>query len=239
VLEWAASRSFVGVVLPCWPSGGDHLGKEDAPFWAKAQEIGIPVCIHASLRSREERLLLRELSKAEGRTADKDWARVNERSGPAPEPLEYHARVPNPGLGMGRAASVLSVLLLSGLFDAFPDVRVALVETWVGWIPRLLESVDDTWRRNRTIMRIPLQNPPSYYWYSNMAGTFLDDLSGVLLKDQVGVQNMMWSSDYPHFCTHWPHSRSVAEASMKSLSIDERHKILFQNCRKFFGLPVK
>ena len=237
VLEWAASRSFVGVALPCWPSGGDHLGKEDAPFWARVQEIGMPVCIHGSLRSREERLLLRELTKAQSGTGDKDWGRVDGRREAVPEPLEYHTRVPNPGLGIGRAASLLSVLLLSGLFEAFPNVRVALVETWVGWIPRLLESVNDVWRRNRTIMSIPLKNPPSHYWYANMAGTFLDDISGIILKDQVGIQNMMWSSDYPHFCTHWPQSRSVAAASMNSLGDHDRERILFQNCKEFFRLP--
>lgn len=238
VLEWAATRPFVGVALSCWPSGGEHLGREDAAFWARVEEIGLPVCIHGSLRSREERMLLRELARAEAGTVDKDWVRVGgQHARSASEPLEYHASLPNPGLGIGRAAGLLSVLLLSGLFDAFPDVRVALVETWVGWIPRLLESVDDVWRRNRTLIEIPLKHPPSHYWYSNMAGTFLDDVSGVLLKDLVGVQNMMWSSDYPHFCTHWPHSRSVAAASMGSLETHDRHRILSENCREFFHLP--
>jgi predicted TIM-barrel fold metal-dependent hydrolase len=239
VLEWAANRSFAGVALSCWPSGGDHLGKEDAPFWARVEEIGMPVCIHGSLRSRDERLLLRELVKAEAGLVGKDWVRVGgqpHQTTPR-DPLEYHAGLPNPGIGIGRASSLLSVLLLSGLFAAYPTVRVALIETWVGWIPRLLESVDDVWRRNRKIVEIPLRHPPSHYWYTNMAGTFLDDSSGILLRNQIGIRNMMWSSDYPHFCTHWPNSRAVAAASMASLGAGERQRILSQNCREFFRLP--
>jgi predicted TIM-barrel fold metal-dependent hydrolase len=238
VLEWASARTFVGVVLASWPSGQEHLSSEDAAFWATAEALGMPVCIHVSLRSREERLLIRELALAEAGRSSQEWVLLGERKGETPLPLDYHSRLPNPGINLGRSASILSELLLSGIFDVYPTLQVGLIETWVGWIPRMLEAIDDTWIRNRHMMKIPLKYRPSEYWSRNMVASFLDDRSGVILKDQIGIENMMWSSDYPHFCTTWPSSRSLVLETLGCLAPHERELVLSGNCRRFYRMQT-
>ncbi|MBX7266887.1 amidohydrolase family protein [Micromonospora sp. Llam7] len=235
-LSACADRGFVAAVLPSWPTGGDHLDAASAPFWAQAQEIGLPICMHVGFRSRQERLLLRELHE---RRLDDDLTSI--RLQPAdprqvPRPLEYHHRAPNFGVSLGRAAAVLSDLLLSGLFDTYPRLRIGLIETWIGWLPRALEAVDDIWRRNRYLRRIPLRQPPSAYWHTNMAASFLDDRAGVHTRHAIGVDSMMWSTDYPHFGTFWPRSREVAEITLAGVPEDERARILAGNCLRFYGL---
>jgi len=239
VLRDAAERGFVAAVLPSWPTGGDHLDAESAPFWGCAEELEMPICIHVGLRSREERLLWRELNEQqkEDLTESRDTVRLHGYgAGAPPAPLEFHHRSPNFGLSLGRGASVFSDLLLSGLFDAYPRLRVGLIEMWVGWIPRALEAVDDIWQRNRYLRQIPLQRPPSSYWHSNMTGSFMDDRMGVRARDVIGTTNMMWSTDYPHFGTLWPHSRALVDDAFADVSKEDRTAILSGNCIDFYRL---
>ena len=75
------------------------------------------------------------------------------------------------------------------------------VETGVGWVPHLLEMMDDRYWRNRHWTGIQLKHPPSEYWRRNWAGTFIIDRSGIALREMVGIENMMWSTDFPIMAT--------------------------------------
>lgn len=233
-LRACAEQGFVAAVLPSWPTGGDHLDATSGAFWACAEEVGLPICIHVGLRSREERLLLRELH--ERNLADELSSIRFHRPTHPPRPLEYHHRAPNFGVSLGRAAAVFSDLLLSGLFEAHPGLKIGLIETWVGWIPRALEAVDDIWLRNRHVRRIPLREAPSTYWYTNMIASFIDDRAGVQNRHLIGVDNLMWSTDYPHFGTFWPRSREVADTTLAGACAMDRAAILAGNCQRFYRL---
>jgi len=237
VLEDAAARGFVAASLPSWPDGGDQLSAETADFWACAQELGLPICMHVGFRGRKERIARREVSVQRSYASSKEIsAAFGHEDQAVPLPLEYHRKLPNFGVGLARAAPVLSDLLLSGIFDVYPRLRIGLIETWVGWVPRALEAVDDIWERNRHLRRLPLRYPPSTYWHTNMVSSFIDDRAGIQLRNAVGIENMMWSSDYPHIVTFWPRSRKVVENSFLGVSGDDRTKILRQNCINFYGL---
>jgi predicted TIM-barrel fold metal-dependent hydrolase len=69
-----------------------------------------------------------------------------------------------------------------------------------------------------------------------MSATFITDRSGIDLRHKVGVENMMWSSDYPHHGNDWPHSRRVIEDTMGGLPTDEREAIIAGNAVRIFGL---
>ncbi|MER7676812.1 amidohydrolase family protein [Streptomyces sp. NPDC096934] len=235
-LQYAAGRGFVAAVLPCWPTGSDRLTVDSAPLFACAQDLGIPLCLHVRFRSREERLLLRELQE-QNLIDELDTVRFRPPAADhAPRPLEYHHRAPNFGVTLGSAASVFSDLLFSGIFDVYPRLKIGFIETWVGWIPRALEAVDDIWDRNRYLRRIPLSQPPSHYWHSNMVASFLNDQTGIHSRHTIGVENMMWSSDYPHFGTFWPNSGKVARESLNGVPAAECALILSGNCIRFYGL---
>jgi predicted TIM-barrel fold metal-dependent hydrolase len=236
-LRWAAESGFVAAVLPSWPSGGDHLTAKDAVFWKAAEELAFPICIHVSIRSYAERRAWRQIQLESHEQTDMTTVSHKPRaSEDTPRPLEFHHRAPNFGIALGKAASILSDLLLSGLFDECPSLQVGLIETWVGWIPRALEALDDIWSKNRYWKGIPLRDKPSSYWYRNLAGSFLNDRAGIATRDTIGVRNMMWSTDYPHFGTFWPQSRDVAMRSLQGLPHDEAMRITARNCVEFYRL---
>ncbi len=96
--------------------------------------------------------------------------------------------------------------------------------------------MDDRYWRNRSWGEIPISEPPSFYWYRNLSATFITDRNGIVNRHAVGVDNMMWSTDYPHHGNDWPYSRKVINDTMAGVPADERHRILAGNAARIFGL---
>ena len=134
------------------------------------------------------------------------------------------------------ATGCMTDLIFTGVFERFPELQVCWIETGVGWIPHFLECLDDRWWRNRVWGDLPLTEPPSFYWYRNNAASFIIDHTGVELRNRVGVDNMMWSSDYPHHGNDWPYSRRTIEDMMGSVAEDERARISGGNATRIWRL---
>ena len=220
----AKDKGAKGVVLSCWPSGGDTLSAEDDPFWAACVEADLPVTIHISLVGREARIKAQKAGSVATQGVKKGAPNANQRA-------------------IGGMAGVFSAVppiigqfIFQGVFDRFPTLRVLLIETGVGWIPHFIEQLDDRYWRNRGWGEITIAEPPSYYWYRNFAATFMMDVIGIQIRHAVGVENMMWSTDYPHHGCDWPYSRKVISESFTGVDQAERAKILAENAVKYWRL---
>jgi predicted TIM-barrel fold metal-dependent hydrolase len=224
-----AARGFKGVVISNWPSGGDSLSDDDEPFWAAAAETGLPVCIHINLFSRRQRQAQRAAAKRASESGKGTLYGGKEAKANAKAVA---------GLG-GVFASVpgtIGQLIFTGVFERHPKLHIAMIETGVGWIPHFLEQIDDRYWRNRSWGNIPIKEAPSSYWFRNMSATFITDRNGIENRYGVGVDNMMWSTDYPHHGNDWPYSRKTIADTMGHIAADERAKIVSGNARRIFGL---
>jgi predicted TIM-barrel fold metal-dependent hydrolase len=225
-LRKARARGFTGVVLGGWPAGGETITDDDDEFWAAAVDEAMPVTIHIFMSSRQARIKARQAATAAGGEAfyGGKTSRANAKA--------------VGGLGgiFATVPSTIGQLIFTGTFERFPELRVALIETGVGWIPHLLEQLDDRYWRNRSWGEIPLSEPPSFYWFRNLAAAFVYDPIGVALRDHVGVDNMLWSSDYPHHVNDWPYSRRVINQELAGVPQVDRAKILAGNAARIFGL---
>ena len=134
------------------------------------------------------------------------------------------------------ATGAMTDMIFTGVFERFPELKVCWIETGVGWIPHLLEQMDDRYWRNRSWGNIPISEPPSFYWFRNLSATFITDRFGVANRHGVGVDNIMWSTDYPHHGNDWPYSRKVISDTMAGVPQDERQKILAGNAIRIFHL---
>jgi predicted TIM-barrel fold metal-dependent hydrolase len=138
---------------------------------------------------------------------------------------------PGPLPGAGRHLTIAGQLLdliFSGIFDRFPDLKVVAAEVDCGWVPYYKEQIDDNFRRFRH--RYPtMEKFPSEYLEENVSFTFVTDAYGVDNRDRIGVDRMMWSSDYPHPGASWPQSWSAVSNLMAGVPPAERDQILFGN----------
>jgi predicted TIM-barrel fold metal-dependent hydrolase len=140
------------------------------------------------------------------------------------------------GGAVAGASGFVSEWIYSGMFDRFPGLQIVAAETGAGWVPNLLEHMDDHWWRNRTWTDSRLELLPSEYWHRNWHVTFIREPFAVAVRHWIGVKTMMWSTDYPHHRHDWPYSRRVIEESMGGVSEDEKHAMICGNAMELYGL---
>jgi predicted TIM-barrel fold metal-dependent hydrolase len=224
-LRKAKARGAKGVIISNWPADGKSLSTDDDPFWAAAVDEGMPVSIHINIISRRQRAHERQAAAKRG----------NERYAMSTEAARAKA-IGGMSHVFSMCAGNLTAMLFTGVFERFPELQVCWIETGVGWLPHLLEGIDDRYWRNRAWGKLPIKQPPSHYWYRNNAATFITDRSGIELREKVGVENMMWSSDYPHHGNDWPYSRRVIDDTMGYVPRNERDKIVAGNAVRIWRL---
>ena len=99
----------------------------------------------------------------------------------------------------------------NGVFDRFPALQLVLVEVDCSWIPYIREQMDDRYSRENPATRAPLAQTPGAYFDTNVFATFITDHYGVKNRLDIGVSQMLWSSDFPHGGSDWPRSRDTID----------------------------
>jgi predicted TIM-barrel fold metal-dependent hydrolase len=211
-----------GVILSSWPAGGASISKEDDAFWAEAVKLDMPCSIH-----------LGTVSKATAKPQTTTTGKF-EPSGLLTAGQKTVATYSIAGLDS--MPPIISETIMSGLFDRFPSLVFISVEAGAGWVPWLLEQMDDRWWRNRHWAKVELQMLPSEYFRRNWRLTFVQDFYGVRNRHDVGIENMMWSTDYPHHISDWPYSRKIANEMFAGVPEEERYKICAGNAAKLYKL---
>ncbi|MGH7823176.1 MAG: amidohydrolase family protein [Candidatus Binatia bacterium] len=228
-LEAAARRGFKGVVISSWPSAKDAISREDDPFWAAAQDADTTVTNHITMVSRKARIAQRKAAIQAGQSATSGAGHSQSR--------DLKAKAVG---GLGSVFTVvppnMAQLIMTGVFDRFPKLRFVFVETGAGWIPHFLEQMDDRFWRNRAWAELELRHAPSHYWYRNMAATFIVDRTAILLRHACGVDNILWSADYPHHGNDWPYSQKTIAEMMFDVDPEERRRIVGRNAVRWFRL---
>jgi predicted TIM-barrel fold metal-dependent hydrolase len=216
-LRDAKSAGYRGVIISAFPSGEPDLSAEDDPFWEVAEEEEMPIHIHSGLRQAGKRKSAGSFQQAAASFGREIG--LAEMGGP-----------------VGDASQFMSKFIYSGLFDRFPGLQMVAVECGVGWIPHFLEHMDDHYWRNRTWTKSPLRMLPSDYFRQNWKATFIREPFAVATRHWIGVDNMMWSTDYPHHRPDWPYSRRIIEDSMGGVPEAERRRMVCENARELYKL---
>ena len=128
-------------------------------------------------------------------------------------------------------AEVLSSIILSGACERFPGFKFVLGECGVTWIPYVLDRMD-----HESEGSSDLRLKPSEYWQRQGYSTFQKEAFAGDFIDFIGVDNVMWGSDYPHPDGIWPDSQETIANNLKSLkSQTKRKKIICDNARELYG----
>lgn len=93
-------------------------------------------------------------------------------------------------------------------------------------------------RRGLSLYPTPLKLKASEYFRRQVYATFIDDPVGVATRQFIGVDNIMWSSDYPHTVSTWPHSREVVARDLQDVPADETQKIIWENAARLYGFEA-
>ena len=211
-VRWAVSVGCKSLQLPVFPAElglPDYWDTRYDPLWRAISEAGLPICLHIGLNTQLEDLARRD---------------------PTPQKGIFVPMVPM------SAGEQFGMWLLTGIFERFPELRVVFVEPGIGWVAWWLATVDDMAARQG--YDYPgLKMAPSDYFRRNVLLTFIDEPNVIThARHIIGVENVMWSSDYPHPVTSWPHSQAIAEQVTAGLSAAERDLVLYGNAARVWNI---
>lgn len=113
---------------------------------------------------------------------------------------------------------------------------MVFAEGGVTWAADAIVSMDKIVRSYHTILKPELPQLPSYYWKKNCLATFMDDPIALRLADIVGVDNMMWSIDFPHPESVHGYTGEITKQVYDALGHDDAKKVLGGNAAKLYNL---
>ena len=130
---------------------------------------------------------------------------------------------------------IMVSIILSGVCERHPKLRLVLGESGIGWLPYVLERLDDTYdERLADDLKLPL--PPSAYFKRQMYATFQKDFHGVRAMADIAPDNVMWGSDYPHRDGTWPFSQKAIEEQFRGVDPAIQRKMLWENVRRVYRI---
>jgi predicted TIM-barrel fold metal-dependent hydrolase len=233
-LRWMGEHGYVGIAPPgnvADPSLGlPGLGDPYYdPFWQACEESGLAITIHAAFglgqrdRSNEMLGMMEGLSDEErlrmGRTADVGIDQF------PPDSLALQA------LTIPRR--VVWQLMMSGVFDRHPGLRLVLTEVRADWVPALLDVLD----RYFADRQPQLRRSPREYWADHV---YLAPSSPrpyeVAMRADIGVDRFLFGMDYPHPEGTWPNTREWIRHAFAGVGEHDLRLMLGENAVACYGL---
>lgn len=198
------------VHLPNFPS---ELGLPDYhetvydPLWGVLQETGLSISHHLGNRH---------------------WLYDVFRRDPTPQCAIFTSL---PALAL---SEVIAWWILTGTLERFPGLQIVFVEPGLFWIPGFLAQLDRKAEGRYSLPGVKLR--PSEYFRRNMACTFMDDMVGLQARHEIGIDNILWSTDFPHPATTWPNSVAIVDEQFAGIPDDERQAIVCDNAARIYNL---
>jgi hypothetical protein len=129
-----------------------------------------------------------------------------------------------------------SDLVWSRVLQQFPDLRIALSEGGIGWIPYFLERADYVYKHHKAWTGQDLGGKlPSELFKERMICCFIDDAVGVELRSKLNIDKVCWECDYPHSDSTWPRSPELLAPALDGVPDDEIAKITHLNAMREFS----
>lgn len=210
-LRRAHGLGLSGALIPtAAPADQTYDDPAYEPLWAAAAELGMPLSLHLGANRGGTGEDMKKIRPSYFTVVD-HWVKVS-----------------------------LADLLFAGVFDRHPDLRVGCIEHELGWIPHFLDRCDYTYTQrqgNRSYYRFETAEVPSELFRRNVFVSFQDDELGLRERHAIGLDGLVWGSDYPHTESTFPRSRQIMSDRMSNAGVpaDEQIAIAWTNLAGIYG----
>jgi predicted TIM-barrel fold metal-dependent hydrolase len=209
-LRRCARLGLRGAVIGLDPETGYDRPLHD-PLWAAAAELRLPLSLHVG-GSR------RGLARTAHPLVDLSLAYV---------PVMY----------------ALGLLIFSGVFDRHPELKLVSAESDAGWAESMLARMDFRYARDRAGTRAAhgtdSGRAPSQQFREHVYCTFVRDRPALRNREQIGLDNLLWGSGYPHQDSTWPESGRVLQEQFAGVPLEHQRRIARANAIALYGLPLE
>jgi len=203
---------YKGVIIPSnAPPGTNYFDEIYDPIWELAQESGTPISMHVACFSETPEWVIKAAMRDNLALYANSHALIHE---------------------------TLIDLMVRGVCKRFPNVKFVLAEFNAGWIAHFLDRLDQAWQREYGKNPSGIEYEPVVFetWNRQFYATIEDDHPALRTRDIIGVDNLLWGSDYPHTDSTFPCSGDVLDEMFKDYPEEVRRKITFDNVKNLYGI---
>jgi predicted TIM-barrel fold metal-dependent hydrolase len=190
------------------------------PIWQAAQDVDLPVSLHIGSGDFTDQLM-------------------------NPERFKHH------GIGPSTVSGSMSILManaiqlmdfvMSGVLPRNPGLKIASVESGIGWLPFVKEALDHGFEYTNTSTEKPefTKHPSDYIREQVWACTFFEEFASNNFLDEIGADRVMFETDYPHpVCLYGSEVRDKIDAAFGALPEATRKRVLFDNAAELYGVEA-
>jgi predicted TIM-barrel fold metal-dependent hydrolase len=126
--------------------------------------------------------------------------------------------------------------IFGGILDRHPDITVGWFEGGINWVVAALQDAEHLYASLQHMADHPIENDVAFYWDHNMYASFMVDPLGLEMLDRIGVDRVMWSSDYPHNESTFGYSEQSLASVVAQVGAADAAKIVSTNVQTFLGI---
>ncbi len=209
-LQHIAKLGLKGALIPVAPPKADWNDPMYEPIWTAAEDLGLVLSIHGG--------------KPRGLPTRNELAKQ-----PGGNLVYMHiARV--------SIMEAFAYLFWSGVFERHPKLKFVSVEGDIGWLPYYKQRSIDISKKHGAWAGAKLQYPAAHWFGKSFFATFEDDRVGIEQRERIGIDTLLWASDFPHSSTTWPESAKAIGHTFAGVPDDEVRKIVSSNARALYRL---
>jgi uncharacterized protein len=215
-IERAVAGGHRGInVLGQMPESLPHLTDPHwDPLWRVCQELDVPIHFHGSAGLRA-------------------GASVRKWSGYTPRQAHSAATATS----AVTPAQIIPQLIFSGVTERFPLLKCVFAEAGIGGLNYVLAACDHEWE-GRHLWTEGIVTRPSETVRRQMYVNFWFEAKGVQLRHHIGIDNIMWESDFPHVASFYPRSRESVERVLEGVPLEDRRRLLYENAVRVYRIET-
>ena len=190
------------------------------PIWSAIQEVDLPISLHIGSGDFQDQLMAPARFAAHG-------VRASTVSG-------------SMSILLANAIQLMDVVM-SGILPRNPRLRIASVESGIGWLPFVKEALDPGFRYTNVPGEKPefTKKPSEYLREQVWACTFFEEFPSNNFLEEIGSDRVLFETDYPHpICLYGSEVREKIDAAFGKLAPEVRQKILFSNAAELYGVSA-
>ena len=133
---------------------------------------------------------------------------------------------------------MFSKYIFGGILDRHPRLRIGWFEGGIAWVPTALQDAEHVLASYQHLLAHRPQDDIRHYWDTHMCASFMVDPLGLRQIDEIGIDKVMWSSDYPHNESTFGYSERSLAAVVEAVGPEDAVRVVGGNIRKFLGIPA-
>jgi predicted TIM-barrel fold metal-dependent hydrolase len=182
-----------------------------------------------------------------GTAMDGVWAVIEEAGLPVSHHIgENPPMTPNEfnSLGVGMLQSVapfrdlFGKYVFGGILDRHPGLRIGWFEGGINWVPSTIQDAQHIGASFKHLNNLEVQHDPQHYWDEHMYASFMVDPLGLELVDRIGVERVMWSTDFPHNESTYGYSGESLAAVVDAVGPEVAVAVVGGNAERYLGLET-